>query len=113
MYQLGTAPVPGGPRRDPQVSDGAPPSPSGAGSKYADQRLTKIGDSTGLVIDKPILDLLGLARGDEVELKVENERLIVGPVDPSSRGERRRAKFAMARARVHANVGGALQKLAK
>jgi antitoxin component of MazEF toxin-antitoxin module len=77
------------------------------------KRLTKIGDSTGLVIDKPILDLLGLTRGDEVELKVENERLIVGPVDVSARGERRRAKFAKAKARVHANVGGALQKLAK
>jgi antitoxin component of MazEF toxin-antitoxin module len=77
------------------------------------KRLTKIGDSTGLVIDKPILDLLGLARGDEVQLKVENERLIVGPVDVSARAERHRGKFAKAKARVHANVGTALQKLAK
>jgi antitoxin component of MazEF toxin-antitoxin module len=52
------------------------------------KRLTKIGDSTGLVIDKPILDLLGLARGDEVELKIENERLVVGPVEVSARAER-------------------------
>lgn len=77
------------------------------------KRLTKIGDSTGLVIDKPILDLLGLARGDEVELKIENERLVVGPVEISARAERHRAKFAKAKARVHANVGAALQKLAK
>jgi hypothetical protein len=27
------------------------------------KRLTKIGDSTGLVIDRPLLDLLGLDRG--------------------------------------------------
>ena len=77
------------------------------------KRLTKIGDSTGLVIDKPILDLLGLARGDEVELKIDNERLVVGPVEISARAERHRAKFAKAKARVHANVGTALQKLAK
>jgi antitoxin component of MazEF toxin-antitoxin module len=77
------------------------------------KRLTKIGDSTGLVIDKPILDLLGLARGDEVELKVEGERLIVGPVELSARAVSHRAKFAKAKGRVHANVGTALQKLAK
>jgi antitoxin component of MazEF toxin-antitoxin module len=77
------------------------------------KRLTKIGDSTGLVIDKPILDLLGLARGDEVELKIEDERLIVGRVDASTHAERHRAKFAKAKARVHANVGAALAKLAK
>jgi antitoxin component of MazEF toxin-antitoxin module len=77
------------------------------------KRLTKIGDSTGLVIDKPILDLLGLARGDEVELKIENERLVVGPVEVSARAERHRAKFAKAKARVHANVGAALKKLAE
>jgi antitoxin component of MazEF toxin-antitoxin module len=77
------------------------------------KRLTKIGDSTGLVIDKPILDLLGLARGDEVELKIENQRLVVGPVEVSARAERHRVKFAKAKARVHANVGTALQKLAK
>lgn len=77
------------------------------------KRLTKIGDSTGLVIDKPILDLLGLARGDEVELKIENERLVVGPVEASARASRHRAKFAKAKERVHANVGTALQKLAR
>jgi hypothetical protein len=48
-----------------------------------------------------------------VELKVENQRLIVGPVDVAARGERHRGKFAKAKARVHGNVGGALQKLAK
>ena len=77
------------------------------------KRLTKIGDSTGLVIDKPILDLLGLSRGDEVELKVENQQLIVGRADASAHAARHRVKFAKAKARVHANVGAALAKLAK
>ena len=48
-----------------------------------------------------------------MELKVEDERLVVGPVEVSARTERHRAKFAKANARVHANVGTALQKLAK
>jgi antitoxin component of MazEF toxin-antitoxin module len=77
------------------------------------KRLTKIGDSTGLVIDKPILDLLGLARGDEVELRIENERLVVGPVEVSARAERHRAKFAKAKARIHKNLGKTMEKLAE
>jgi antitoxin component of MazEF toxin-antitoxin module len=77
------------------------------------KRLTKIGDSTGLVIDKPILDLLGFSRGDEVQLKIEDRRLIIGPVDEADRAARHQAKFAKAKARVHRNVGTALQKLAK
>ena len=77
------------------------------------KRLTKIGDSTGLVIDKPVLELLGLARGDEVELKIENGRLVVGAVDATTRAKLDRARFAKAKARVHTNVGTSLQKLAK
>jgi hypothetical protein len=46
------------------------------------KRLTKIGDSTGLVIDRPLLDLLGLDRGDEVQIRVENR--------PSASAMRRR-----------------------
>jgi antitoxin component of MazEF toxin-antitoxin module len=77
------------------------------------KRLTKIGDSTGLVIDKPILDLLGFSRGDEVQLKIEDHRLVIGPLDAATRSARHRTKFAKAKARVHANVGAALQKLAR
>jgi len=77
------------------------------------KRLTKIGDSTGLVIDKPILDLLGFSRGDEVQLKIEDNRLVILPLDRGDRAARHRAKFAKAKARVHANVGTALEKLAK
>lgn len=77
------------------------------------KRLTKIGDSTGLVIDKPILDLLGFARGDEVQLKIEDHRLVIVPLDPGARSAGHKAKFAKAKARVHANVGSALAKLAK
>ena len=77
------------------------------------KKLTKIGDSTGIVIDKPLLDLLGFERGDDVELTVENQRLIIRSIDGESRAARHKAKFAKAKARVHAKVGTALKKLAK
>jgi antitoxin component of MazEF toxin-antitoxin module len=77
------------------------------------KKLTKIGDSTGIVIDKPLLDFLGFARGDDVELTVENQRLIIRSIDGEARAARHKAKFAKAKARVHAKVGGALKKLAK
>jgi hypothetical protein len=48
-----------------------------------------------------------------VELKIENERLVVGPVDASTRAERHRAKFAKAKMHIHKNLGKAMEKLAK
>jgi antitoxin component of MazEF toxin-antitoxin module len=77
------------------------------------KKLTKIGDSTGIVIDKPLLDLLGLSRSDDVELTVENQRLIIRSTDGEARAARHQAKFEKARARVDAKVGTALKKLAK
>jgi antitoxin component of MazEF toxin-antitoxin module len=77
------------------------------------KRLTKIGDSTGIVIDKPIMDLLGFSRGDEVQLKIEDHRLVIEPLDAAARAESHRKKFAKAKARVHTNVGTALKKLAR
>ena len=77
------------------------------------KRLTKIGDSTGLVIDRPLLDLLGLDRGDEVQLRIEKDKLIVERADEVATAEKRRAKLDKAKARMHANIGGTLRKLAR
>ena len=48
------------------------------------KKLTRIGNSWGLVLPKEVLELLGLAPGGEVELQVVGNTLIVtGPeVDP-------------------------------
>lgn len=77
------------------------------------KRLTKIGDSIGLVIDRPILALLGLERGDMVQLRVDGNRLIVEQAAEADQETMRRAKFTKARARMHGDIGGTLQKLAK
>jgi putative addiction module antidote len=49
------------------------------------KKLTAIGNSVGLIIDKPVLELLGLDQDDEVEITSDGERLIVSRV-----GARRR-----------------------
>jgi antitoxin component of MazEF toxin-antitoxin module len=76
------------------------------------KRLTKIGDSTGLVIDRPILDLLGLDRGDEVQLRIEKHTLIIERAEIGA-ADKRRAKIEKAKARMHANIGTTLRKLAR
>ncbi len=77
------------------------------------KHLTKIGDSTGIIIDRPILSLLGLERGDEVQLRIEGTKLIIERATEVDGQPRRRAKFAKAKARMHDDIGGTLQKLAK
>jgi antitoxin component of MazEF toxin-antitoxin module len=77
------------------------------------KRLTKIGDSTGIVIDRPLLDLLGLSRGDRVQLRIEKAKLIIERIDDSAVEEKRRAKLARAKARIHGDIGGTLRKLAR
>lgn len=42
--------------------------------------LSPIGNSLGLIIDKPILDLLGIGRDTPLEIKTDGEALIVRPI---------------------------------
>jgi len=44
------------------------------------KRLCKIGNSTGMIIDKALLDLLGLRADSAVEMSVEAGVLVVKPV---------------------------------
>ena len=41
--------------------------------------LRKMGNSTGLILPKPILDQLGLSSGSKVELRIENGEVVVHP----------------------------------
>jgi antitoxin MazE len=77
------------------------------------KRLTKIGDSTGIVIDRPILDMLGLDKGDEVSLRIDKDKLIIERADESAVRSSRKAKLEKARERMHDEIGGTLRKLAK
>ena len=41
--------------------------------------LTHIGNSLGLVIEKPILELLDITQGTELEMTTDGKRLIIEP----------------------------------
>jgi antitoxin MazE len=74
------------------------------------KRLQVIGNSAGIIIDKPILDLLGITAETELDLKTDGERLIITPV----RGEVQRAsKLAKVQARVVRKHERTFRKLAK
>ncbi len=72
------------------------------------KKLSAIGNSLGIVIEKPILELLGIDRDTELDLRTDGERLIIEPI----RGARRaRVKAAVRRAMdAHDET---LRKLAK
>lgn len=50
--------------------------------------LTVIGNSLGLIIERPILDLLGITRNTELDMKTDGQRLIIQPIGHVDRTER-------------------------
>ena len=52
------------------------------------KRLQAIGNSAGIIIDKPILELLGITPETELELSTDGQRLIITPVSEKSRRSR-------------------------
>ena len=47
------------------------------------KKLSAIGNSLGLVIDKPILELLNITKDTPLEIRTDGERLIIEPVRES------------------------------
>jgi antitoxin component of MazEF toxin-antitoxin module len=72
------------------------------------KKLSAIGNSLGIVIEKPILELLDIDRETELEMRTDGERLIIEPV----RGGKR-AKVNAAAQRAMAAHDATLRKLAK
>ncbi len=48
------------------------------------KQLTKVGNSSAVVLDKAILELLGLEENARVQLTVNGRSLIVSPVSPGA-----------------------------
>ena len=48
------------------------------------KRLSVIGDSLGVIIDKPILELLNIDRDTVLEVKTDDEALIIRPAPTES-----------------------------
>ncbi len=71
------------------------------------KNLTAIGNSLGIVIEKPILDLLEITRETLVEMTTDGERLIIAPI--KSAGAK---KLSAASKRVLKNHNTTFGKLA-
>ena len=72
------------------------------------KKLSAIGNSLGIVIEKPILELLDITRDTEIELKTDGDRLILTPI---RKGRRQRVKEAVDE--VVADHAATFRKLAK
>ncbi len=71
--------------------------------------LTSVGNSLGIIIEKPILDILGIGKETPLEMFTDGHRLIIEPVGVEDRS----AKIKAAMARVMKNHDKTLRELAK
>ncbi len=71
--------------------------------------LTKHGNSLALVIEKPVLELLGASAETPFDITTDGQVLILSPVKDSSRKD----KFQSALDKVNARYPKALKKLAE
>ena len=72
------------------------------------KKLTKHGNSYALVIERPILEMVGIDPDTELEIATDGQVLIVSPV----RDRKHRKKFETALAKVNRKYGRALKRLA-
>jgi antitoxin MazE len=73
------------------------------------KRLTKHGNSLALVIDRPILELVGIDPDTDLDISTDGQVLIVAPI----RDAKRRKKFETALEKVNRKYGRALKRLAE
>jgi antitoxin component of MazEF toxin-antitoxin module len=52
------------------------------------KKLSAIGNSLGLVIERPILELLDITKDTPLEIKTDGEALIIRPVKPNAKRDR-------------------------
>lgn len=73
------------------------------------KNLTTIGNSLGIIIEKPILDLLGISKETQFEMITDGQRLILEPVKETPKTD----KIKEATRRVMKNHDKTLRELAK
>jgi antitoxin component of MazEF toxin-antitoxin module len=73
------------------------------------KKLTTFGNSLGVIIDKPILELLGITKDTELAVSTDDGRRIV--IEPKASS--RRGKVERAHARAVKHHGETFGKLAK
>lgn len=73
------------------------------------KNLVAIGNSFGIIIEKPILDLLRIERDTPLEVRTDGDRLIIEPLTAPDRETRLRSAVK----RVMKNHDDTLRKLAE
>jgi antitoxin MazE len=73
------------------------------------KNLIIVGNSLGIIIEKPILELLGISKETQFEMITDGKRLILEPVKEEDRTER----IKSATRRVMKNHDQTLRELAK
>ncbi|MBM4091783.1 MAG: AbrB/MazE/SpoVT family DNA-binding domain-containing protein [Planctomycetes bacterium] len=73
------------------------------------KKLSRHGNSLALVIDRSILELLGINEDTTLDISTDGRALIIVPV----RDKRRRARFQNALAACNEQYGKALKRLAE
>jgi len=74
------------------------------------KRLQAIGNSAGIIIDRPILDLLGITQDTDLDLRTDGKRLIITPLEG---GHSRAGRLAKVQTRALRRHAGTFRKLAK
>ena len=73
------------------------------------KKLTRTGNSLALVLDKRLLDQVGIDADTPLEVSTDGQIIVISPV----RGRRRTAKLKAIVAETHARYGGAFRRLAE
>jgi len=73
------------------------------------KKLSKHGNSLALVIDRPILELLGIDERTSLSISTDGEALVIVPV----RDKKRRKRFEEALASTNRRYGKTLKRLAE
>ena len=73
------------------------------------KRLTRHGNSLALVIDKGVLELLGIGPATPLSISTDGNCLIISP----ARATKRRREFGQALDKVNKRYGKALKRLAE
>lgn len=73
------------------------------------KKLTRTGNSVALVLDKPLLEELGLDENSEVEISTNGHVLVMTPL----RGASRERKFRKSVEKINARYAGLFKRLAE
>lgn len=77
------------------------------------KHLSAVGNSLGLVIEKPILDLLNITKETELEVATDGQRIIVEPVRSKAERDDHQRRIATSTKKVLARHRELFAKLAK